>query len=156
MVREADLDGSRARDHVVVRDDVAGLVDDEARAECSLRLAGPEGVAEEGIRGLLDARRRLDVHDGGRRGAIDLVDRPRFALLEDGRRGGARSHVLPDDRRLVPELPERGRTAERDATPEKGGGKNAGEGARKTEAGLHVLVLAGKVLTRGCAPLSRG
>jgi hypothetical protein len=30
VVREADLDRARARDHVVVRDDVAGLVDHEA------------------------------------------------------------------------------------------------------------------------------
>ena len=38
VVREADLDAARALDDVVVRDDVAGLVDDEAGAERLLRL----------------------------------------------------------------------------------------------------------------------
>ena len=33
LIGEADLDLVRALDHVVVRDDVAGLVDHEARAE---------------------------------------------------------------------------------------------------------------------------
>ena len=49
-VREADLDRLRALDDVVVRDDVAGLVDDEARAEgLLLLLLRRERVSEEGI-----------------------------------------------------------------------------------------------------------
>src|SRR5207247_556229 len=75
VVREADLDNARSLDDVVVRDDVAGLVDDEARAERALRLGRAERIAEERIRGLAYTRGRLDVHDRRRGSAVDLVDR---------------------------------------------------------------------------------
>src|SRR5580765_3761002 len=54
VVRKADLDRALPADHVVIRHDVAGLVDDEARAERTLRLAAAEGIAEE-VGRLLDA-----------------------------------------------------------------------------------------------------
>ena len=69
LVREADLDRVGALDHVVVRDDVAGLVDDEAGAERLLRARGRErgagrfGVAARGRRGDLDDARRGAVVD---------------------------------------------------------------------------------------------
>src|SRR5207249_7462684 len=56
VVRKADLDRARAVNDVVVRDDVTGLVDDEAGAERALRLRRPERIAEEGIGRLLELR----------------------------------------------------------------------------------------------------
>ena len=83
VVREADADGARALDDVVVRDDVAGLVDHEARAERLLALALRDGKAEEGVDRLPadDLRRRhLDDARGG--APVDLVDRERLARAE--------------------------------------------------------------------------
>src|SRR6266540_2862447 len=67
---------TRALDHVVVRDDVPGLVEDEAGSERAL-LLGKEGRAEEGLTG--------NGHDPGcylhdsRSGLfVDLPDRERF------------------------------------------------------------------------------
>src|SRR5439155_1137519 len=66
--REVDLDLLGALDDVVVRDDVAGLVDDEARAEGLLHLRSEERVR-------LDHGGRGDLHDAGCSRLVDLLDR---------------------------------------------------------------------------------
>ena len=89
VVREADPDRARAGDHVVVGDDVAGLVDHEAGAECLLALALRDREAEERVdRRRLDDLGGRDLDDSRRRAAVDLVDREGLAALEGGRAGG--------------------------------------------------------------------
>ena len=95
LVREADLDLLGPFDHVVVRDDVAGLVDDEAGAErllhgrWILRRREGAGVVRLGGRGrdLDDAGRGAVVDLGhGQRGVDDCRPRVGQAGLDDGRR----------------------------------------------------------------------
>jgi hypothetical protein len=77
VVREADVDGPGVADDVVVRDDVAGLVDDEARAERALHLGArrSERIAEPvGLREL-DLRRRRDLDDTRRVAVVDRTNR---------------------------------------------------------------------------------
>src|SRR5262249_46212920 len=137
VVREADLDRGCAAHHVVVRDDVAGAVDNEARPERALGLRRPtERIAEERVALLRYPQRRLDMDDAGRRGAVDLVDRLAPPCLERGRRRRGRVHLLADDRRLVPQLPQRGRAAERNGTTDDGGEGQPG-GAAWKEGAMH-------------------
>jgi hypothetical protein len=102
-VREADPDLPGALDDVVVRDDVAGLVDHEARAErLLLLLLGEELAAEERVGRDGDDARRGDLDDAGGGAAIDVVDRER-RRRPDGH-GGRRCRTdLPDRRRLPAE-----------------------------------------------------
>ena len=121
-VREADPDLPGALDDVVVRDDVAGLVDDEAGAErLLLLLLGEELAAEERVGRDGDDARRGDLDDARRGAAVDVVDRERRRRPD--RRGGrgCRRADLADRRRLPAEpAGERG-AAEGEARAERGG-----------------------------------
>jgi hypothetical protein len=120
VVREAHLDALGALDDVIVRDDVAGLVDDEAGAERFLclrrRAAEPERV-EERIRLHGNAARGRHLHDAGGVVGVDLVDRQRLGRLRE-RRAVRRRLVRLDDlahgRRRAAESADRGDEAERD------------------------------------------
>ena len=91
LVREADLDVVGPLDHVVVRDDVAGLVDHEAGAERLPRHGLLVGRRERRV--VRRRRRRRDLHDAGRGARVDLADR-HAAVIGDrgggcGSRGGS-------------------------------------------------------------------
>ena len=91
VVREADQDRLGAGDHVVVRDDVAGLVHDEARTERLLGLHRRAEGGEEGIRRRHDLAGGGDLDDTGGRVPVDLPDRllaARAERIADGRRHG--------------------------------------------------------------------
>jgi len=124
----------------------------EARAERALSLATSERIPEE-VGGLLDARRRVDVHHRRRGRAVDLVDRHPLALSEGDRRRGTGNGVLTDDGRAVTELSHRGRTAERNAATEQGDDEEPSGAAPETEEVLHSSFLAAAGLTHRCGRL---
>ena len=122
VVREADVDRARALDHVVVRDDVAGLVDHEAGAERLLLPALRKRQAEERVdRRRVDDLRGSDLDDARCSVAIDLVDRKRLAPLERGRAGRRFDRLeLADRRGRLREAAEEGSTPERQRGAESG------------------------------------
>ena len=110
----------RALDDVVVRDDVARLVDHEAGAERLLLLLAREEVAEERVGRDGDDRGRRHLDDAARGALVDVADRERLRRnLAHGRCRLGRD--LADSRRLAAEIAERGRSSERDAAAENGG-----------------------------------
>jgi hypothetical protein len=140
---------------VVVRDDVAGLVDHEAGADGRLLLRRARNP-EEGVGRRLRLRRRRDVDDTRRIGDVDIVDRPARTLRE--RRGlvAGRARGLANDRVRRIELPQRSRAAEHDHTT-RNGSKQQLDGAATVEEGtMHLPVLTSRVLTEGCGPLTVG
>ena len=80
-VREADLHRLRAFDHVVVRDDVAGLVDHEAGAERLLLLlsAARTDCRRSGSCGTLTTLVEVICTTPDDQRSVDLVDRERLA-----------------------------------------------------------------------------
>ena len=132
LVREADLDVVGALDHVVVRDDVAGLVDHEAGAERLPRNGLLVGRRERRVVGR--RRRRRDLDDAGRRARVDLADRHPAVIGDRGGGCGSRggSH---HGRRAAAEVAGHGNAAERDQAAEKRGGTERGaasDGSRFT------------------------
>ena len=112
VVRKAHLDALRALNDVVVRDDVAGLVDHEAGAERLLRLGRRAAEAErveEGIRLYRDAPRRRDLHDAGRGACVDVVNREGLRCVGKRRDAGRPSRRsidhLANGCRRAPRLP---------------------------------------------------
>ena len=118
-VREADLDLVGPLDHVVVRDDVAGLVDHEARAERLLRGC----LLLEGKRGGIVGRRgcRRDLDDSGRGARVDLADGEPAVVGDRGGGGGSRGSPH-HGRRAAAQVAGHRHAAERDQPAEKGGG----------------------------------
>ena len=95
LTGEGDLHLLRALDHVVVGDDVTGLVDHEARPERLARLRCGRQQVERIGRHLGD-RRRSDLDDAGSVAAIDLLRRQRPPARRGLRGGGdARSGASP-------------------------------------------------------------
>ena len=86
VAREIDLDLAGAFDHVVVRDDVAVLVDDEPGAERNAGLRAEEGIARVDGRG-------GDLEDAGACVLVDLLDGQGVirVRLDPGRGVGQRS-----------------------------------------------------------------
>ena len=111
-IREPDLDLLGALDDVVVRDDVAVLVDHEAGAE-SARGGRFEATTK---RPCSRSERRGDLDDSGRGALVDLVHRQTAG--RDGWRGRRRG-PLDEGRRLATEAGGPGDT-ERRAGPEEG------------------------------------
>ena len=146
-VREADLDLVGTLDHVVVRDDVAGLVDDEARAQCLLRLRGRLTGRDRGAGGIVRAARRRGDLDDTRRGTrVDLADRQ--PVVANDRSGGDRGRGGPDDsRRAAAQVAHERDAAERDQAAEDGHG-DEGCGAGKDGARVHGPRCIREVLTR--------
>ena len=143
VVGEAHVDGAGAFDHVVVRDDVAGLVDHEAGAEGLLALALGDREAEERI-----GRRRLDdlggrhLDDSRRRPAVDLADGERLAALEGGRARRRRERLqLAHGGRALREGAEAGCSAQRDRAAEDCRGDKAGA-ERQRGTRCHESVIA--------------
>ena len=124
-VREAHGDLVRAFDDVVVRDDVAGLVDDEARAQRRLLLAA-ERVCRAGGRGR-DVR-GVDANDAGRGALVDLVDAQPIGRC-GRKRGRWRCRRLRDDGCAGVEPAEKCNCPDCDDAPENGRGDEGGEGA---------------------------
>ena len=139
VVREADLDRVRSSNDVIVRDDVSGLVDDEAGTECALRLGGAEWIPEERVLLLRNARGRLDVDDSRGRRPVDLVDREPFALRERRRSGRARCDFLPEDGRLLAELSQSGRATERHSAAQQSSSEEPGGAASEVEGAMHAF-----------------
>src|SRR5262249_20709627 len=134
-----DLDRARALDDVVVRDDVAGLVDHEARAEGLLGLGRRSAERiEERIRLLLHDRRRRHLDDTGRRALVDPVNRERAAVRADARLLGWRVDVddLPNGVRLRREPAERGHDTDRESGA---GNRRAGQPEKRGARHLHWL-----------------
>jgi len=126
VAREIDLDLLRVFDHVVVRDDVAVLVDDEAGAEGGGRLR-----AEEGTVG--DDRGRRHLHDRGRRLFVDLLNGLGAGLGRLEARGGrvGDGHRADDGLRVGAALdgsadPDGGATAEKSRKNERAHARPAG------------------------------
>src|SRR5207237_6592414 len=93
-VGERDPDRARTVDDVLVRDDVALRVVDEAGA-LRLRLGRR---AAEGVRAALALLADGDLDDAAHVAAVDLVDAQRRGLSARGGRGGGRgSRGLADD-----------------------------------------------------------
>ncbi len=114
---------------MVVRDDVAVLVDHEARPERLLGLA-LDGVAEDVHAG--PARRgRRDLDDAGPAAAVDGGDvDPGGAGLGGGARRLRRDRGGLDDGRRVVERADGPRAGERHAATEKGSGGERGDRSR--------------------------
>ena len=146
VVREADVDRARVLDDVVVRDDVAGLVDHEAGAERLGALLGRKGEPEERV----DTRRRDDLRrghlDDPRCGVpVDRVHRERSRLgggLVQRDRGGQRRGDLAHGGRRVEAPDDRGAT-ERERTSESAGRNQSGPVDR------HARVLPRSRYSRG-------
>src|SRR5262249_53821408 len=121
----------RPGDDVVVRDDVAGLVHNKARAERLLRLhCRTEGV-EEWILRRHHLRSRRDLDDTGRGLTVDLADRQLTARAEPVADGGRHRNVhVRDLGRLRLAQPDAERDAERDSGAD---GARAHEGSRTGE-----------------------
>ena len=102
VVGEADVDDVRPLDDVVVRDDVAGLVDHEARPERP--LAAREGI--ERVRG--ERTGRLDLDDAARVPRVDLA-------------GGQPLGRREVDRNSCPRAPPRGSSSCRRAPTRRRG-----------------------------------
>ncbi len=129
LVREADLDARGALDDVIVRDDVAVLVDHEARPERLLCLAR-DGIAEDVDAGL-PVRGRGDLDDARPAATVDSgdVDGGRAGRRRDSRLlRGDRSRL--DERRGIVERADRPRAGERHAATEKGSGGERGDRSR--------------------------
>ncbi len=142
------FDFLRAFDHVIVRDDDPGGIDDEARAERALRRAWHR-VAED-VRAGRALRGRGDLHDPGCAAPVDRRDVDRRGA---GRvRRGARRRRFDHRRgaaRLLVEGAERPGTAQRRAAAEKGGGDERGNGL---DGGREP---AGALTRRRCVRVSR-
>ena len=116
LAGERDLNLLRALDHVVVRDDVPGLVDHEAGAE-RLLLLGRRWRRAERVGLALRHARRGDLHDPRRIALIDLlggqpVSRRLQRSVPDAAAVGDGRDLL--DGRATAELAEEGCTAERE------------------------------------------
>src|SRR5205823_5411925 len=124
VVREADLDLPGALDDVVVRDDVARLVDDEAGAEglLALDLGQPERVAEERVGRNVHDLGGGHLHHARRRALVDLVDGERLALPEVDRGRPGQVLDLADGRGRTAEAPEESGAAECEARADPGCG----------------------------------
>ena len=146
VVREAHVDRLRALDDVVVRDDVAGLVDHEARPERLGLLLAWQREAERVDARRSDPLRRRHLHDSRRGAPKDLVDGQRRAgLLErDGPGHGWRLHA--DRRRPVVEAAEERSPAESEGAAEQARGHEptAVQQPRRT---CHDAVIAGPCST---------
>ena len=94
LAGEVHLDLARAFDHVVVRDDVAGVVDDEARP-ARARLLRPEKGIVGGDLG------RDHLHDAAAGLSVDLRDRLALPVVEGGRGLRGLSDLADDGRSAV-------------------------------------------------------
>jgi hypothetical protein len=126
---------------VVVRDDVAGLVDHEAGAERLLRR-DPGQVERCQARRVLDGGvRRGDLDDAGRSAPVDLAHAEPAAVSRDlGGGGGDRGSPHHGGRAAAQVAGERHPAQRNEAAKEGGGGQccDAGE----IRASVHALVVA--------------
>ena len=159
-IREAHVDRLGARDDVVVRDDVASLVDHEARPEIALHLRpGHEGVPEPLAPGQIDRRGRRHLDDSRRVPLIDLGDAHCSPADRPGARGWGIDELRRDDphRRCLP-------TDSHDRSDRNG---HAAAGNRRNKQGnghgqgffahgdLHRLCIARGSLRGLCASVKR-
>ena len=146
VVREAHVDRARALDDVVVRDDVAGLVDHEARAERLGLLLAWQREAERVDARRSDPLRRRHLDDSRRGAPKDLVDGERRAgrLERDGPGHGWRLHA--DRRGPVVEAAEERSAAEGEGAAEHGRGHEP-TAVHQPHASCHDAVIAGPCST---------
>jgi hypothetical protein len=159
LVREADLDVARAGDDVVVRDDVAGLVDHESGA-LRLLLLARERKPEQRLHLLWAEAGRRDLHDSRGRPPVDLADgqRPRGALEEGRLLAGHRAWLGEDRGRrvFVDDHAEHGSAAECDGATCHSCDRECGRQMESGERNSHLypILIPGLPLIPCCSALS--